>query len=200
MKETWKIYFVRHWQTDRNINSQMNPWDIDSELNKTGIIQAITAWKKAKENGLSFDIIVSSPLVRAADTAKIIAKETWYNSDIIFDERLKEQIAWELKNHTHDQIRKEFNVKETEEVRRIYKVKKYNKIEDIVEFSERIIESYNEVLEKYKWKNILFVWHSWTGRVIFMNSQNIDFDEAMFKISWIPNSVIMDITKKIEKV
>lgn len=191
----WKIYFVRHWQTDRNIEWKMNSWDIDSKLNKTWINQAIDAWKKANIEWLKFDIIISSPLIRAVDTAKIIAKETWFKWKIILDERLKEQMAWVLKKYTHIEIKKQFNVKTDEEIRKIFKSKKYNKVEDILEFKKRVTEFYNEILEVYSDKIVLIVWHSWTSRIIFMNSQKLDFEETIFKNPSIPNWIILNIKK-----
>ncbi len=191
----WKIYFVRHWQTDRNIEWKMNSWDIDSKLNKTWINQAIDAWKKANIEWLKFDIIISSPLIRAVDTAKIIAKETWFKWKIILDERLKEQMAWVLKNYTHAEIKKQFNIETKVEIRKIFKSKKYNKVEDILEFKKRVTEFYNEILEVYSDKIVLIVWHSWTSRIIFMNSQKLDFEETIFKNPSIPNWIILNIKK-----
>lgn len=64
-----KIYFVRHGQTDWNIQHRLQG-SADIPLNKTGINQAQIL--KEKINNLDIDFIISSPLKRAVDTANII--------------------------------------------------------------------------------------------------------------------------------
>ena len=193
----WNIYFVRHGQTDRNIEKKMNPWDVNSLLNQTWIIQAINCWKEIKKQWISFDIIISSPLKRALKTAELIKKEIWFKSKIKIDKRLEEQYAWILKNYTHKQIKSEFNVKSNEEIRRIFKNKKYNEIEDIMEFSKRVTNFYNEIKEKYKNKDILIVSHTWVSRIIFINSEKRDFEKSVYKIRSIPNATIIKLNNEI---
>ena len=66
-----KIYIVRHGETDYNRERRMQGW-LDIPLNKTGRDQAQLA--TAKLRGIKFDAIYSSDLIRAHETAKIIAK------------------------------------------------------------------------------------------------------------------------------
>ena len=200
MENNWKIYFIRHWQTNRNLINQMNPWDVDSELNETWLKQALEAWKKAKKDWMIFDIIISSPLKRALNTAEIIWRETWYEWEILTDDRLKEQFAWVFKDYNHDQLEKEFNAPETEKRRIIFKSKKYNKKEDIIEFYNRVTEIYKEIENKYSWKKVLIVWHTGVSRILFINSQDIDFYTAVYQMKSTPNWIIIDLSKKIEKV
>ncbi len=188
------LYFVRHWETDRNIKWMMNPWDIDSELNINWINQAINAGKKWKKEWLRFDIIISSPLKRTIKTAKLIAENIWYKWEILTDDRLKEQMWWVLKNYTHKEMKKEFNLKTTEEVRRFFKNKKNNKSEDILEFRDRVSEVYEDTKNKYKGKNILLVWHSWVSRILlFKSRKNLDFEHIVYKEKWIENSKIIKL-------
>jgi len=71
----WNVYFVRHGESERNVTPWlMNPWDVDSPLTDKWIKQAIEAWKQAKEEWMKFDIIISSPLSRAYDTAVKLQK------------------------------------------------------------------------------------------------------------------------------
>lgn len=82
-----KIYFVRHGQTDFNIDKGYANSDIDHPLNETGILQAKQTRDQLK--GKSFDVIVSSPLRRAKKTTEIINE--YHNLEIEFDERIKER-------------------------------------------------------------------------------------------------------------
>jgi probable phosphoglycerate mutase len=54
----------------------------DAMLTEKGIKQAMSAGKSAKAEGLNFDVIISSPLPRALDTAKLVARELGYSKDI----------------------------------------------------------------------------------------------------------------------
>ena len=63
-----KIYLVRHGQVPHNASHQYNTKDED--LTEVGIKQALEVKEKIKN--IDFDIIYSSPLIRAKHTAEII--------------------------------------------------------------------------------------------------------------------------------
>lgn len=70
-----KLYFVRHGLTEMNVSGHFSGTS-ETPLTPEGKRQAKAAGKAAKD--LNIDYIVSSPLSRAHDTAKIIAKEIGY--------------------------------------------------------------------------------------------------------------------------
>src|SRR5574344_2895632 len=78
-----KVYLVRHGQVPHNALKKYSGFDED--LNQTGIEQANELKDKIKN--LQYDIIISSPLIRAKHTAEIINN----NKKIIIDERLHER-------------------------------------------------------------------------------------------------------------
>ncbi len=82
-----KIYLVRHGQTDYNLKNLFQGIT-DNPLNETGIKQAEELAQMLKE--VKFDVIFSSPLRRALQTAEIIRRENTGNPPIIVDERLRE--------------------------------------------------------------------------------------------------------------
>lgn len=63
-----RIYIVRHGQVPHNALGQYNTDDED--LTEVGINQAEELKEKIKN--ITFDIIISSPLIRAKHTANII--------------------------------------------------------------------------------------------------------------------------------
>lgn len=66
------IYLIRHGETDRN-SAQALQGRSDVPLNETGVQQAREAARFLADRGIVFDRVFSSPLIRAIDTAKLVA-------------------------------------------------------------------------------------------------------------------------------
>lgn len=66
------IYLIRHGQTELN-NAQVLQGRSDYPLNEAGIQQAQEAAQKLRERGIRFFHVYSSPLIRAVQTAEIVA-------------------------------------------------------------------------------------------------------------------------------
>ncbi len=68
-----RLYFIRHGESEFN---KANVWagSSDTPLTAKGRKQAKQAGLQAKKSGLAFDVVVSSPLSRAHDTAKHVAE------------------------------------------------------------------------------------------------------------------------------
>ncbi len=79
------IYIVRHSKTIWNEQKRLQGHK-DSKLTDQGIDNAKALKCFLQNNGIVFDRIYSSPILRAYETAKIIAG----NQTIVLDERLKE--------------------------------------------------------------------------------------------------------------
>ncbi len=79
-----EIYLVRHG------SAYMEEEDPERHLNNDGINQCHLTGKVLKRLDIIFDLIVSSPKVRARQTAEIIAEELHYsNKEIMISESLK---------------------------------------------------------------------------------------------------------------
>ena len=72
-----KYIFIRHGQTDMNINKMLQGRS-ETKLNEVGLNQAKLAKEYLDENNIKADYVFSSPLGRARKTAKIL---TPYLSD-----------------------------------------------------------------------------------------------------------------------
>ena len=79
------IYLIRHGQTELN-NAQVLQGRSDYPLNEAGIRQAQEAAQKLRERGIRFSRVYSSPLIRAVQTAEIVAP----GIQPVLDERLLE--------------------------------------------------------------------------------------------------------------
>ena len=79
------IYIIRHGQTENN-KAKLLQGRTDIPLNKDGIRQAEAAAKWFCDQQIRIDSVYSSPLIRAVETAKIIAPE----APLFIEERLIE--------------------------------------------------------------------------------------------------------------
>lgn len=82
------IYLVRHGQSRANAEGIL-AGHLDSPLNSIGRQQAKELGELAKNAGLRFDHIYCSPLIRAKETAQIIAKLTDSPEPIVLDELIE---------------------------------------------------------------------------------------------------------------
>ena len=89
-----KIYFVRHGQTQANIENVYYTLD-DSihPLTKRGEKQA-THTGKYLDKIEKFDLIISSSKLRCIQTAKLISKEIGYKDDIIINKLITEETTY----------------------------------------------------------------------------------------------------------
>ena len=70
-----RLYFVRHGETYWNVENKICG-ATDIALTERGHLQAVETGKIILEKGLLFDEILSSPLVRASETARHISEIT----------------------------------------------------------------------------------------------------------------------------
>ncbi len=100
------FYIFRHGETDYNKEHRWQGCSIDAELNDTGRAQAATLISKLKNVGL--EIIYSSPLKRAKETAEIVAKDLKLPVEFIGD--LREGCFGEAEGMLKDEISRKFPV------------------------------------------------------------------------------------------
>ncbi len=139
-----KLYIVRHGQVPHNALHQYNT--ADEDLTELGISQAVELSEKIKNK--HFDIIISSPLIRAKHTAEIIAN----NREIFYDDRIKERSCGSLSGQP-------LEVTNREEYWNYYTTIQYGTSENIQEFFKRVYNFLDELKTK-DYKNVLIVAHS----------------------------------------
>lgn len=82
------LYLARHAKSDWSIPGQK---DFERELNTRGLTDAPKMGRKLHEMQVLPDLILSSPAVRAKNTAELMAEQLQYELDkIVFDEELYE--------------------------------------------------------------------------------------------------------------
>ncbi len=140
-----KVYIVRHGQVPHNALGQYNT--ADEDLTELGIQQAEELKDKIKN--LHFDIVISSPLLRATHTEYIL---TNYDSSIITDERLRERSCGTLSGQP-------LEVTNREEYWNYNSNIQYGINENIQDFFKRVYAFLDELKTK-DYKSVLIVAHS----------------------------------------
>ncbi|MCL2451692.1 histidine phosphatase family protein [Candidatus Saccharibacteria bacterium] len=82
-----KLYFVRHGETENNIDGVRRGWK-QIGLTDNGRKQALEAGKKLRNKGI--DLIITSDLRRAIEIAEIIRDEIGEDTPILYDWLIRE--------------------------------------------------------------------------------------------------------------
>ena len=161
------IYIVRHGQTNWNTEGKYQG-QTDIELNIEGVIQAEILCKELKD--IDFDIVYSSPLKRAYQTAQII-----YQGSIVTDTRLMERFNGKLEGKYKKLYIVDFN--DPSETR-------FN-IESLAAFRKRIVSFWDDLIKTHGNRNVLVVTHGGVGiysQCYFKGEpQNNDYNQYMMK-------------------
>lgn len=140
-----KIYIVRHGEVPHNVLKQYN--NENENLNENGIRQANEL--KEKIRNINYDIIISSPLLRAKHTAQIINVN---NKEILINDKLKERDPGNLSG-------KPLTVTNRDEYWNYNTTITYGTSENIREFFMRIYNFLDD-LKKEDYESVLIVAHS----------------------------------------
>ena len=140
-----KVYIVRHGEVPHNALKQYN--NENEDLNENGIRQANELKEKIKN--INYDIIISSPLLRAKHTAQIINVN---NKKILINDKLKERDPGDLSG-------KPLTVTNRDEYWNYNTTIRYGTSENIREFFKRIY-NFLEDLIKEDYESVLIVAHS----------------------------------------
>lgn len=96
-----RIIAIRHGETELNCENRLTGW-VDDDLTVKGRSQALALANSLDED---FDLIVSSPLLRAVNTAKTIAAK--HPCRIVLDAKLRERNFGSLNGKSWEEIEAE---------------------------------------------------------------------------------------------
>lgn len=142
------ICIVRHGQTDRN-KAKIIQGRGNFDLNATGFEQAKQTALYFKEQNEHFDVIISSPLNRAVDTAKIIKEVLNIESEIIINPNFIEREFGKADGCNIEPV--------------IYDRIIHDDVEGMeksFEIQARLINAVKEVAKEYEGKRVLITSHS----------------------------------------
>lgn len=152
-----RLIFVRHGETDWNKASRLQG-RIEIPLNKNGIKQIKKTAVKLKKSSEKPEIIISSPLTRAVQSAGIISKILAIPFQV--NRNLAERDFGSLEGKTWEEINKIYgsDFKEIDRKQQ-YDYRVYGG-ESADEVSERIIDFLDYAIKKYDGKTIVVITHA----------------------------------------
>lgn len=161
------LYFVRHGLSEMN---KQNRWSgyTDTPLAAEGHEQAKNAGLTAKQQGLYFDIIVSSPLQRARHTAKHIAAHVGYpHEKIVIHDLFKERHFGSLEgtNALSLLTGAKYLLDESS-------IDKHEGVETLDELQKRADDAF-QYLQKLEYDTVLVVSHGAFGRALYRSVNNL---------------------------
>ncbi len=172
-----RLILVRHAQTDLNTKRVYQGTRLDFALNEVGREQA----KKTAEflKDYKFDLILSSPLKRAIETANIINEK--HNNEIILMNSITERDFGEFDGQSYDNI-------DYKKVREDDSYHKYG-VESPQSFQKRIQDFLDDIHGEHYGKTILVVSHGGTLKMLLSILQNISWEIGVYSIKK-PNASI----------
>ena len=165
-----KLYVVRHGETIENANNCL-VGRINSPLTEKGIEQA----KKVREyfEDKVIDLIVSSPLDRCRQTAKIISNDT---IPIYYSDSLLGRDHGEFTGKPRDSIN-------FDEYWNYNKNIQYKKAESVKDLYDRIAKLIDDLKGEFTDKSIIIITHSGVMRVLYYYFNGIPEDGILSEIT-----------------
>lgn len=166
-----KIYVVRHGETEY---SALNKYaDISNiPLNMNGEEQA----KKLRDEieKLNIDIIISSPLIRAAKTAEIINERM--QKKLVLSDFFAERNVGVYEGKTKEEAESQYPEMAARNCTRQLDDAPLGG-ETIREFERRVLMGVKEIMDQYKGQNVLIVCHGFVARILNKYFNQLDYDE-----------------------
>src|SRR5699024_10712022 len=149
------LYFVRHGQTSWNVENKICG-ATDIALTEEGHRQAEELGEEIRRQGVKADVILYSPLIRAADTARHISEITGIPARV--EPRLKEQNFGKYESTPR-------NGKEFQEAKRQF-ISGYEGGESMFRLAQRIYNLLDEIRDDKEEKTYILVAHNGIARVV----------------------------------
>ncbi|MFP4567555.1 MAG: histidine phosphatase family protein [Candidatus Woesearchaeota archaeon] len=143
-----KLILIRHGETEHNVQ-RLCQGQLDNKLSDKGVVQAKKLGKRFKN--YKFDLIYSSDLTRAKDTAKEILKHH-EKKELILDERLRERYFGKLQGKPFPKDFDWYNLP--------------SHVESHEAIQKRVKEFFEDIYAQHKNKTVLVVFHGGAKRAL----------------------------------
>lgn len=166
-----KWFIMRHGQTEMNAARKVHG-QIDSPLSPEGVAQVEKAASELAKHHI--DLIISSDLGRAKQTAEIVAKAT--GADVIYNEALRERNYGSAEGMDLDNLSNHFGG------RRSYN-ERYVDEETYQEVEDRVWPVFEEYRKTHRAKNVVVVAHSGVMRTLRRRLYDLDPQDELARDS-----------------
>ncbi len=167
------IIIIRHGQTQWNLEKRTQG-HLDSPLTELGISQAKKTARKLKD--YNFDLIVSSPLGRAIQTAKIVAEELRI-LEFQLNQNLAERNLGVLQGCTKDRLLKDFP-RFFDSNNKFIQNSEIPNGEPLQDFLERIGKAVTELKSFARKRRLLVVTHDGALYAVISHVKKINFADV----------------------
>ena len=175
------LILIRHGQSEWNALNQFTGWK-DPGLTSKGVEEARNAGKIINNLKINFDLVFTSALIRAQNTAEIILKEINQSLSTIKNQALNERNYGDLAGLNKDDARKRWGDEQVHIWRRSYDVPPPGG-ESLKDTGERVLPFFmKEILPHVcEGKNVLVAAHGNSLRSLIKFLDNIS-DEEIVKL------------------
>ena len=175
------LILIRHGQSEWNALNQFTGWK-DPDLTAKGIEEAHNAGRIINNLKINFDLVFTSALIRAQNTAEIILKEINQSLSTIKNQALNERNYGDLAGLNKDDARKRWGDEQVHIWRRSYDIPPPGG-ESLKDTGERVLPFFmKEILPCVcKGKNVLVAAHGNSLRSLIKFLDNIS-DEDIVKL------------------
>ena len=175
------LILIRHGQSEWNALNQFTGWK-DPDLTAKGIEEAHNAGMIINNLKINFDLVFTSALIRAQNTAEIILKEINQPLSTIKNQALNERNYGDLAGLNKDDARKRWGNEQVHIWRRSYDIPPPGG-ESLKDTGERVLPFFMKEILPYvcKGKNVLVAAHGNSLRSLIKFLDNIS-DEDIVKL------------------
>ena len=175
------LILIRHGQSEWNALNQFTGWK-DPDLTAKGIEEAHNAGKIINNLKINFDLVFTSALIRAQNTAEIILKEINQPLSTIKNQALNERNYGDLAGLNKDDARKRWGDEQVHIWRRSYDIPPPGG-ESLKDTGERVLPFFTKEILPHvcEGKNVLVAAHGNSLRSLIKFLDNIS-DEDIVKL------------------
>ena len=175
------LILIRHGQSEWNALNQFTGWK-DPGLTSKGVEEASNAGKIINNLKINFDLVFTSALIRAQNTAEIILKEINQPLSTIKNQALNERNYGDLAGLNKDDARKRWGDEQVHIWRRSFDIPPPGG-ESLKDTGERVLPFFMKEILPYvcKGKNVLVAAHGNSLRSLIKFLDNIS-DEDIVKL------------------
>ena len=168
------LYMTRHGESEYNVTGRYCGIT-DIPLHERGFAQAQELAKSLQEQGMAFDVVISSPLLRARQTADAICEAL--GMEYVVDERFRERDFGVYEGVSRDEVKDLFP--------EMYARQCTNTLDDapdggetIRQVYQRVDEGLDQLRQIYQGKAVLLVCHGMTARAVNRYCWNTPYEEV----------------------